>query len=391
MKKRFFVGIFLFCFCFFIIYGLFWYFSPPVINAQTLEVTYGEEFELDELEVDEAVVSKEIVEGEINVKKIGKQQVTVRVANQRNISNEALITVFVIDKEAPYFYVSEEFIVEAKQPFNLKDFVTVIDNVDGDVTDSIIISSYSTERVKEQEVVLFATDSSGNLAKKTIVIDVVDTTEPIILAKDITILEGEDIDLLKNVSANDIVDGNITDKIKVIGQVDINKPNTYKITYEVKDFSGNKTKEVINVNVKQRYKPMHLYFNKKAISYKNGGVDLGQQIIDSGWRASTWGGASVFSGTDELNTHFIAHNPGPFQGIQNAKRFVITDFVGNIFEYETTRVYKVNVHAIGISDGKNYWERITGTSGGERVTFQACYNSTINWIIEAKLVGTSSN
>lgn len=133
-----------------------------------------------------------------------------------------------------------------------------------------------------------------------------------------------------------------------------------------------------------QYKANHIYFNGRSVPYKNGGKANGQAIIDSSNYASTWGGASTFSGTDGKNTHFIGHSPGNFTGVQNAKSFVVTDGNGTPFTYYVTRVYRVDSYGVGTNDGKNYFDRIAGTGGGERITIQTCViGANDNWIIEA--------
>ncbi|WP_411955219.1 sortase domain-bontaining protein [Alkalibacillus sp. S2W] len=136
------------------------------------------------------------------------------------------------------------------------------------------------------------------------------------------------------------------------------------------------------------YQPMTIYFNGQAVSYRNGGRANGQSIINQQSVASTWGGIETFSGKDGMNTHFIGHNPGVFSSVWNAHSFTVTDANGEAFRYQVTSTYQVNRKGIGLNNGKDYWNRITGTSGGERITLQACFTSdgSINWIVEARLV-----
>jgi len=87
-----------------------------------------------------------------------------------------------------------------------------------------------------------------------------------------------------------------------------------------------------------------------------------------------------------MNTHFIGHSPGNFEGIQNASSFVIIDKDGNAFTYNVTKVYRVDDRAVD-KNGVNHWDRIVGTGGGERITIQTCViGASDNWIIEASLV-----
>ncbi len=61
-------------------------------------------------------------------------------------------------------------------------------------------------------------------------------TLPEITASDIEIIQGQDFDSMKDVTAKDEEEGDITSKIKIISNnVDKNTPGKYQITYEVKD------------------------------------------------------------------------------------------------------------------------------------------------------------
>lgn len=61
---------------------------------------------------------------------------------------------------------------------------------------------------------------------------------------------GDEFDPLEGVTAIDNVDGDITDKIEVSGDYDVNTPGTYTIYYTVKDSAGNETKKGITLQVK---------------------------------------------------------------------------------------------------------------------------------------------
>lgn len=67
--------------------------------------------------------------------------------------------------------------------------------------------------------------------------------------KDITIMVGEEIDLLKGISAIDDLEGNITSRIIVEGQVNNQEPGEYQIVYTVNDNAGNIAKVVRKVTV----------------------------------------------------------------------------------------------------------------------------------------------
>ncbi|CEK36548.1 Ig-like domain-containing protein,Leucine Rich Repeat (LRR)-containing protein,putative S-layer protein,Internalin-A precursor,Protein prenyltransferase, alpha subunit,Leucine Rich repeats (2 copies) [[Clostridium] sordellii] len=71
-------------------------------------------------------------------------------------------------------------------------------------------------------------------------------------AENISIIEGTKFDTMEGVTATDTEDGNITNKVKVTGTVDTNRPGKYELTYTVRDTDGNTTtvKRVVIVNPK---------------------------------------------------------------------------------------------------------------------------------------------
>ncbi len=87
----------------------------------------------------------------------------------------------------------------------------------------------------------------------TRIIHIKDSNAPTIKLtnKDITIYVG-DTYVEPGYTAIDTYDGNITDKVKVKNNIDINIPGSYTIEYQVEDSSGNSTVETRNVTVKEK-------------------------------------------------------------------------------------------------------------------------------------------
>ena len=74
---------------------------------------------------------------------------------------------------------------------------------------------------------------------------------PTINASDKTITVGDKLDPMKDVTANDKEDGDLTSKIKVINNtVDTKKAGTYEVTYQVTDSQGATVTKTVKVNVK---------------------------------------------------------------------------------------------------------------------------------------------
>ena len=80
---------------------------------------------------------------------------------------------------------------------------------------------------------------------------------PVINASNKEIVQGTNIDVLKDVTASDVEDGNITKKIKVrSNNLNINTPGKYQVTYEVTDSSNLTTTKTITIVVKVNEKPV---------------------------------------------------------------------------------------------------------------------------------------
>lgn len=138
------------------------------------------------------------------------------------------------------------------------------------------------------------------------------------------------------------------------------------------------------------YAPYKMYVIGKTLTYKNGGIDNGQAIIDGNINLiSTWGGAETWSGTDGMNTHFIGHSHGAFKGLGSigiGASIIVTDSKGNPTFYKVTNKFVVDDDCVGVNDGKYYYDYVTGTGGGEVITLQTCQTSTTNWMIRAQKV-----
>ena len=141
-------------------------------------------------------------------------------------------------------------------------------------------------------------------------------------------------------------------------------------------------------NSPQKQSPMTINILGQTIGYQNGGMAAGQSIIDSDpyGAVSTWGGMGVQSGTDGLNTHFIGHNPGAFAllfSLTSGDTITITDCAGTGTRYQVRTILTVDDYGMKVGTGKDYYEFISGSGGGERVTFQTCIDEATNLIIVA--------
>lgn len=129
-----------------------------------------------------------------------------------------------------------------------------------------------------------------------------------------------------------------------------------------------------------------LMVNGQLISYANAGQGNGQAIIDANPNVvATWGGSAVQSGNDGVNTHFIGHNPGIFNvlfSVGTGATIEVSDGSNNVTSYTVSQIVTVDDSGIA-EDGTDYWDQITGTGGGERITLQTCINDDYNLIVFA--------
>lgn len=99
---------------------------------------------------------------------------------------------------------------------------------------------------------------------------VVENNSPVIKAVDKEILEGEEFNALDNVTATDIEDGNITNKIIVTNNSVNNKiPGTYVVTYQVTDSKNATTTKTIKVTVNKNNPPEIITTDKTITQNKD--------------------------------------------------------------------------------------------------------------------------
>ncbi len=129
---------------------------------------------------------------------------------------------------------------------------TATDDLDGDISGSIVIAGDTVDTVAEGTFIITynVTDSGGNAAievTRTVNVTITDITAPTItLTGDATInLIIGDTYTEQGATASDNIDGDISSDIVIAGAtVDTNTAGTYIITYNVTDAAGNAATEV---------------------------------------------------------------------------------------------------------------------------------------------------
>jgi len=124
----------------------------------------------------------------------------------------------------------------------------VTDNLDVDIKNKVIIEGeVNTKKIGSYNLLYSVEDGAGNKATATRTVNVIDEEQPVITLKgdNPLILEvGTPYEELGAI-AEDNADGDISQQIKIDGEVDSTKLGTYEIYYYVVDRSGNEAEEVI--------------------------------------------------------------------------------------------------------------------------------------------------
>ncbi|MGL5244553.1 MAG: immunoglobulin-like domain-containing protein, partial [Sarcina sp.] len=91
--------------------------------------------------------------------------------------------------------------------------------------------------------------------------------------KDIIIRQGEIFNKLEGINAIDDIDGDITSKINVVGDLDTNKIGEYKVNYTVEDSWGRQSKATSHINVISKPKLENNFMQIKGIAERGTGEE----------------------------------------------------------------------------------------------------------------------
>ncbi len=247
----------------------------PVINATDKTLTVGDEFDpladvTAEDEEDGDITDKiEILENEVDTTKPGKYEVTYKVTDGGGASYVKTITVTVNSKMEPLnaapIIEAEDKTLTVGDAFDPMADVTATDAEDGNLTDKIEILNNEVDTTKpgKYEVTYKVTDSKGASYTKTITVTVNPKMEvlnaiPTIKAEDKTLTVGDTFDPKADVTAEDVEDGDLTDKIEVLkNEVDTTKSGKYEVTYKVTDNQGASRTMTITVTVNPKIEPLN--------------------------------------------------------------------------------------------------------------------------------------
>src|SRR5690625_2342997 len=235
--------------------------------------TYDEPGATAEDDVDGDVSDAIEVTGDVDTSTVGEYEVVYTVSDEAGNEATATRVVNVVEAdgngEGDEDTVAPEITLNGDNPMELEvgetydePGATAEEEVDGDVSDAIeVTGDVDTSTVGEYEVVYTVSDEAGNEATATRVVNVVeadgngegdeDTVAPEITLNGDNPMElevGETYDE-PGATAEDDVDGDVSDAIEVSGDVDTSTVGEYEVVYTVSDEAGNEATETRIVNI----------------------------------------------------------------------------------------------------------------------------------------------
>ncbi len=166
------------------------------------------------------------------------------ITNGTNIVNQ-------FDTIPPALSVSGPKVITRQpgEPFSYPN-ANATDNVDCDLTNAIKISSnVNTDKTGIYFVTYSVSDSAGNTAAQTIQVNIAGDAPPQLYVSSIhsiSFWQGTSISI-PHATAQDDIDGDLSDAIEVHHNININIPGQYVITYSITDSNGSTTIKLIDV------------------------------------------------------------------------------------------------------------------------------------------------
>ncbi|MGL5244576.1 MAG: immunoglobulin-like domain-containing protein, partial [Sarcina sp.] len=174
--------------------------------------------------------------------------------NQSTITRK--VTVRTNDK--PIIRGVVDVVINEGQPFDAMEGIIAIDSEDGDLSKEVKIEAHVDHEVHGKYNLIYSVaDRDGNKTIANRVINVRSNEKPIIRgAENITIKVGDVFDSKLGVVAVDKENKDLTDEIKIVGNVNNNIVGEYNVVYSVVDKNGNENTITRLVKVKNIEDPV---------------------------------------------------------------------------------------------------------------------------------------
>lgn len=192
------------------------------------------------------------VSNNINTSKLGTYTVLYKYKKYNKIK-ETIRVVNIVDKTPPELDLIGNLEINNCSKSYQEEGYAAFDNYDGDLTQKV------EKEIKDGKIIYRVKDSSNNITTKERTFSNIDKEGPVIK------LNGSSVNLKINnkyveqgYTVTDNCDDDLTSKVEITNNININKEGTYEVIYKVKDKSGNESKEVRKVTV---YTPKKCFFS----------------------------------------------------------------------------------------------------------------------------------
>lgn len=190
----------------------------------------------------------------VNMSKAGDYELKLSVTDKDGNTTEQTVTVHVVDQvtDGPVIKGADDVRVDERTKFDPLEGVTAQDSQGNDLTGSLTYTgSVDTSTPGEYTIKYYVYDKDGKVATAERVVTVQsDASKPVVMSPDkLTIKQNSKFDPTLYAQAYDNEDGDITDQIKVLGQIYTDKVGQQFVTYEVTDSDGNKASKIMEVDV----------------------------------------------------------------------------------------------------------------------------------------------
>ncbi len=273
--------------------------TAPVINllglsAQTISVggTYIEMGASAVDNVDGDISSTIAINGLVDSSHVGLYNLTYDVADVSGNSAQTLVRVITVqDMAQPVVTAPIPIVVAAinaggtdASGVDIREFLnaaSAFDDLDGLIT-LIVNDAPITFPLGVTNVVFSAIDSNDNIGFSQSSVTVVDQTAPVLtlLGEANLLLNVNDEYVAQGISATDNVDGDVSNHIIALGEVDTSTPGTYTVNYLITDAAGNFTSLISNITVQDVAGPAVLAPEDIVVDIKDAsGVSINQHEI----------------------------------------------------------------------------------------------------------------
>ena len=192
------------------------------------------------------------VSNNINTSKLGTYTVLYKYKKYNKIK-ETIRVVNIVDKTPPELDLIGNLEINNCSKSYQEEGYAAFDNYDGDLTQKV------EKEIKDGKIIYKLKDSSNNITTKERIFSNIDKEGPVIK------LKGSSVNLKINnkyveqgYTVTDNCDDDLTSKVEITNNININKEGTYEIIYKVKDKSGNESKKVRKVTI---YTPKKCFFS----------------------------------------------------------------------------------------------------------------------------------